>query len=320
MNISELIRSNFTKIKKAGEKKLSKNLLTNCMWVMIDETDVETLFIFKENNTLLISINGKITRCTYEFIIDNDTIIINDTVEEVLYYLAMIGDDFLVLNHSYENMVMAFANKTKFKDHLKKVLKLIFEEKINPYLGTSVARSKNQLPTREIEVEANYSTENILYRVKSDSESQYNRGHYSLALESCNKVLEIQPDEMECRVRKCLCLAKLGYGSECYEELDHHKSFYNTFAGQSRIETLFSFYMLCCEALIKKDKWDSAKKIADHFFRHHLFFPDTDLTSFDIVVLTAIYSHHNRMDKIYDMFHNMSESNGRYFHKKLNCL
>ena len=54
------------------------------MWVQInDNSEDVTMFIFKEDNSLLISINGQITRCSYEFVVDSDSIIINDNKNEL---------------------------------------------------------------------------------------------------------------------------------------------------------------------------------------------------------------------------------------------
>lgn len=115
---SSFISSNLVKAKKYTQKNISKSYLTGCAWALASETD-NIQYIFRDNNSLLISKNGLVDKRTYELIIDNNSILISDNEKTELYNIVLVQNDFLFLNKVSENRILRFANQTKFKDLLK---------------------------------------------------------------------------------------------------------------------------------------------------------------------------------------------------------
>lgn len=130
MSIIGVVEENYGKIKKYAERKSGKYVLTNISWLLLDETnDTEVIYIFKNDCTLIISENGRVTRSEYEFVVDSDSLVIQYTKENgILYNCYLIDDKFLVLKQSSETKYWVFGNKTRFKDHLKANISKIFKE------------------------------------------------------------------------------------------------------------------------------------------------------------------------------------------------
>lgn len=122
MDFTDFIFNSINKIINIGAKTVGKNTLTNCNWYLIsDSLENEILYIFEQNNTLLISTNGIISRHNkYKFIIDNDNILINyrNKNTEILYTLTFLRNDFILLEQK-PGKLLVFVNKTKYKDILK---------------------------------------------------------------------------------------------------------------------------------------------------------------------------------------------------------
>jgi len=130
MNLVEIIESNFSKIKKYAERKSSKNTLSSISWLLLNDSDEnEVIYIFKNDNSLIVSENGYIKRHDYEFIVDSDSLIIQyDKENGILYDSFLLRDRYLILKQSSKSSYKVFANKTKFKDLLKVSISKIFEE------------------------------------------------------------------------------------------------------------------------------------------------------------------------------------------------
>lgn len=118
---SSFINSNLVKAKKYSQKKISKSYLTGCAWALASEMD-NILYIFRDNNNLIVSKNGLVEKRTYELLIDNNSILIGDDEKTELYNIVLVQDDFLFLNKVSENRILRFVNQTKVKDLLKKDL------------------------------------------------------------------------------------------------------------------------------------------------------------------------------------------------------
>ena len=129
MNLIEVIETNYSKIKKYAERKSSKNTLSNISWLLLDEaSENEIIYIFKSDNSLIISENGHIRRFEYEFIVDSDNLIIKyDDKKEILYNSLLLSDRYLILEQSSKNEYQVFANRTKFKDIIKDNILKIFK-------------------------------------------------------------------------------------------------------------------------------------------------------------------------------------------------
>lgn len=119
----DFISKKYERIEKNSEIKYSLVNLKGANWTLLNDIEnTETTYIFRDNNELLISINGLITKANYEFIIDNNSILItkNDLTE--IYNIILMKDDLLLINKFSSDEVFYFGNKTKFKDFAKNVI------------------------------------------------------------------------------------------------------------------------------------------------------------------------------------------------------
>ena len=130
MNLIKTIDENLSKIKKYAERKSSKNTLSNISWLLLDESDEnEVIYIFRNDSSLIVSENGQIKRCEYEFVVDSDNLIVQyDEDKGILYDSLLIDNRFLILKQSSKIDYKIFANKTKYKDYLKANISKIFKE------------------------------------------------------------------------------------------------------------------------------------------------------------------------------------------------
>lgn len=130
---AEFLKLNTNKAMKFAEKKISTSYLTNCTWQLMNEREENILYIFRNNNELLISNNGIIERAIFEYIVDNNSILITQNAITELYFIVLVKDDFLFLNKTSTNKLLYFANQTKFKDWLKSEILKRVEQIIKEY-------------------------------------------------------------------------------------------------------------------------------------------------------------------------------------------
>lgn len=124
-----LFKNRLNKIKKIGQKILSSNILSDTSWLLLDDSSDKIIYIFKSTqNEFLFSINGNIEKGRWEFIIDNDNLIIDFKGKSELYNISLIKDKFLLLQKDADDKNLILANYTKFKDQLKSTLLKLFKE------------------------------------------------------------------------------------------------------------------------------------------------------------------------------------------------
>lgn len=126
-----LISTNVKKAKKFVQKSISKSYLTGCSWVLINENEKNVNYIFRANDELLVTTNGKVSKETYELLIDHNSILITKDGATELFNVVNIQDDFLYLNKSSTDSIQIFANQTKFKDVLKSEIRAMAKDNYN---------------------------------------------------------------------------------------------------------------------------------------------------------------------------------------------
>ncbi len=85
------------KIQKYSEKLDNITVLTNKHWVLLNEENQKTVYIFREeNNQLLISKNGKIEKGIWEYL-GNNSLLIDQTNGSYLFKHGFIDDSILAL-------------------------------------------------------------------------------------------------------------------------------------------------------------------------------------------------------------------------------
>lgn len=121
-NTGEYVKMNYDKLKKSAEMSISQSYLTGCSWILASEQFSNVLFTFRSNGELLVTTNGRVERCSYELIVDNNSLLITRDVETEHYMISQVYNDYLFLNKLSSDTIMVFANHTKFKDELKSAI------------------------------------------------------------------------------------------------------------------------------------------------------------------------------------------------------
>jgi len=118
-------------------KKLDDlTLLTNHHWVLFDEIEnSKTVYIFRPNNQLLISINGKVTKEKWEYLGKN-SILIDIEDESYLFKNGFIDDDILALKQDSLNKFAIFVNESRND------LELDSLDKIKKYLNNKYSNKQ----------------------------------------------------------------------------------------------------------------------------------------------------------------------------------
>lgn len=120
LSASEVISKKIESVSKQANISFTTANITNHNWTLLNESPYkEVTYIFRKNNELLISRDGSIKRCKYEFVIDNNSILISNEKETVIYKIVVSRDDFFILNRYSTEQILFFANRTKFEKFIK---------------------------------------------------------------------------------------------------------------------------------------------------------------------------------------------------------
>jgi Xaa-Pro aminopeptidase len=129
-------------------RQFSKNLdeltiLKNQLWVSLDvESNNKKVYIFRNNNQLLISDNGKVNRASWEYL-GNKSILIDVDNNTYLLKIEFCDEDIIALKIDSSTEYVIFINETKYDEELNTL------NDINRFLNLKYF--KNQSKINEIE-------------------------------------------------------------------------------------------------------------------------------------------------------------------------
>jgi hypothetical protein len=111
----------FPKIQRFSQKLDDLSLLTNQHWVSIDDILTnKTVYIFRSNNTLLVSTNGKVEKASWEYI-GNKSLLIDKSDESLLFKHGFIDDNILALKMDSNERYAVFVNENKYGGELNSI-------------------------------------------------------------------------------------------------------------------------------------------------------------------------------------------------------
>lgn len=151
MDLTRILEDNYEKFLRLAKRKISTSAISNISWLRINGAEeIEEIYIFKGNGSLMVSRNGSVQKCHYEYIVDSDSLIIEyEDDKAILFQSALIDKRFLILRKSSSNEFLAFANSTIFKDQLKRQIQRQFKNEMA--LVPKKPGAKNDGETKEIE-------------------------------------------------------------------------------------------------------------------------------------------------------------------------
>lgn len=144
------------KFQKYSHKIDNLALLTNQHWVVIDDIDKsKNVYIFRDNNELLISHNGTVEKAKWEYL-GNNSLLIDRKNKSYLFKQGFFDENILALKIDGKQEYAFFVNETKFDGELNSINK-IFE-----FLNLEYIESPIQKVTHN-------SSDQFSYEIKSDN-------------------------------------------------------------------------------------------------------------------------------------------------------
>ena len=127
----------FPKIQRFSDKLDNLTLLTNQHWVSIDDIlSTKTVYIFRTNNELLISKNGKVEKAKWEHL-GNKSLLIDKTTESYLFKHGFFDENVLALKVDSSEEYAVFVNENKYDGELNSIHK-VFDFLRRTYLDPSI--------------------------------------------------------------------------------------------------------------------------------------------------------------------------------------
>lgn len=126
----------FPKLQRYSEKLDNLTLLTNQHWVCIDELSNKTVYIFRSNNDLLISTNGKVEKAKWEYL-GNKSLLIDRKEDTYLFKHGFFDENILALKVDSNEEYAVFVNENKYEGELNSIERVL-EFLEHKYLDTSV--------------------------------------------------------------------------------------------------------------------------------------------------------------------------------------
>lgn len=129
--ISELI----PKLQRYSLKLDNLALLTNQHWVVIDDIgNNKNIYIFRTNNELLISQNGKVEKAKWEYL-GNNSLLIDKKEESFLFKHGFFDENILALKVDSKDEYAFLINENKYDgelNSLEKVIEFLTRKYIEP--------------------------------------------------------------------------------------------------------------------------------------------------------------------------------------------
>lgn len=119
--ISDLI----PKLQSFSQKLDNLTLLTNQHWVVIDNiNNNKNIYIFRTNNELLISQNGKVEKAKWEYL-GNNSLLIDRKDESYLFKHGFFDENILALKVDSKDEYAFLVNENKYDGELNSIDRII---------------------------------------------------------------------------------------------------------------------------------------------------------------------------------------------------
>jgi hypothetical protein len=113
------------KLQRFSQKLDNLTLLTNQHWVVIDDiSNNKNVYIFRANNDLLISLNGKVEKAKWEYL-GNNSLLIDKKDETYLFKHGFFDENILALKVDSKDEYAFLINENKYDGDLNSIEKVI---------------------------------------------------------------------------------------------------------------------------------------------------------------------------------------------------
>jgi hypothetical protein len=130
----------FPRIQRYSEKLDNLTLLTNQHWVFVDNLmSNKTVYIFRSNNELLISHNGKVEKAKWEFL-GNQSLLIDQKSESFLFKHGFFDENVLALKIDSKEEYAIFVNENTYDGEINSI------DKVSDFLQRKYFNSPIKIP------------------------------------------------------------------------------------------------------------------------------------------------------------------------------
>ncbi|MCB0742345.1 MAG: hypothetical protein R2821_03830 [Flavobacteriaceae bacterium] len=113
------------KLQQFSTKLDDTTLLANQHWVAIDDIGInKIIYIFRGNNELLISNNGKVEKAKWEYL-GNRSLLIDKVNESFLFKHGFLDENVMALKIDSSNEYAVFVNENKYEGELNSIERVI---------------------------------------------------------------------------------------------------------------------------------------------------------------------------------------------------
>jgi len=143
----------FPKIQRYSEKLDNLTLLTNQHWVSIDDIlSSKTVYIFRTNNELLVSTNGKVEKAKWEYL-GNKSLLIDKKLDSYLFKHGFFDENILALKVDSSEEYAVFVNENKYEGELNsidRVFDFLRRKYLDPSIKSTIENTTGQVinPTK----------------------------------------------------------------------------------------------------------------------------------------------------------------------------
>ena len=129
------------KLQKFSQKLDNLTLLTNQHWVAIDDINSnKNVYIFRGNNELLISQNGKVEKARWEYL-GNNSLLIEKKDEAFLFKHGFFDENILALKVDSKNEYAFMINENKYTgefNSIENIIEFLTNKYIEPNLKKEI--------------------------------------------------------------------------------------------------------------------------------------------------------------------------------------
>lgn len=124
------------KIQRFSKKLDNLTILTNQNWVLVEKIgESKVVFIFRDNNELLISKNGLVEKAEWQYL-GNNSLLIDGKSESYIYKHGFIDENILALKIDDKEDYSVFINEAKFTKEINSI------QEVSDFLYTKYLKFK----------------------------------------------------------------------------------------------------------------------------------------------------------------------------------
>ncbi len=167
------------KLQRFSQKLDNLTLLTNQHWVVIDDiSNNKNVYIFRANNDLLISQNGKVEKAKWEYL-GNNSLLIDKKDESYLFKHGFFDENILALKVDSKDEYAFLINENKYDgelNSLEKVIDFLTKKYLEPQLRQTIEDTTGIVLKSTKEIEA--SSKALIKKGNVEIEVQLNYNMY----------------------------------------------------------------------------------------------------------------------------------------------